>query len=92
MPAISVATLPLLLLPLIIPAVIAYFAQIRPKRRREREAAALQQALRVGDRVVTISGLHGTVAGLTPTTVELKACPNSVHRYDRTSVIRLAQS
>ena len=40
-----------------------YFLLIRPQQRRQREPAALQQAIEVGDEVMTTSGLYGFVTG-----------------------------
>lgn len=47
---------------LLIP-VAMYFLLIRPQRRRMREQQALQDALAVGDDIVTTSGIYGTITG-----------------------------
>ncbi len=47
---------------LLIP-VAMYFLLIRPQRRRQREQMALQQAIEIGDEVMTTSGLYGFVTG-----------------------------
>lgn len=47
---------------LLIP-VAMYFLLIRPQRRRQREQVALQQAIEIGDEVMTTSGLYGFVTG-----------------------------
>ena len=47
---------------LLIP-VAMYFLLIRPQRRRQREQIALQQAIEIGDEVMTTSGLYGFVTG-----------------------------
>ncbi|MFF5497805.1 preprotein translocase subunit YajC [Streptomyces aquilus] len=90
MPDISASLIPFLLVPLAIPAVLAYFFQVRPNRRRAHAIAVLQSGLHVGDRIVTHSGLHATVHALTTDTVDLEVRPGSIHRYDRTTVIRLS--
>ncbi|MEH0578007.1 preprotein translocase subunit YajC [Streptomyces sp. B21-108] len=92
MPAISLSTLPLLLVPLAIPAVIAYFAQVRPRRNLARELTALRQGLRVGDRVVTCGGIHATVSGLASGTVHLDVAPGMTHECDRDAVMRVLRS
>ncbi|MDO8362852.1 MAG: preprotein translocase subunit YajC [Actinomycetota bacterium] len=43
--------------------VAMYFLLIRPQRRRQRETAALQQTIEVGDEIMTTSGLYGFVTG-----------------------------
>lgn len=40
-----------------------YFLMIRPQRRRQREQVAMQQAIEVGDEIMTTSGLYGFVTG-----------------------------
>ena len=40
-----------------------YFLLIRPQRRRQRDAVALQSSIEVGDEVMTISGIYGFVTG-----------------------------
>jgi preprotein translocase subunit YajC len=54
--------LPSLIIFMLIP-VAMYFLLIRPQRRRQREAVALQSAIEVGDEVMTTSGLYGFVTG-----------------------------
>ena len=49
-------------LPMIIVIVLLYFMMIRPQKKREKEVQNMQNALKVGDKVVTIGGLVGKVA------------------------------
>lgn len=41
-----------------------YFLAIRPQRRRQLEMQKMRDALKPGDQVVTVGGLHGTVTDL----------------------------
>jgi len=41
--------------------VAMYFLLIRPQRRRQREQIAMQQAVQVGDEVMTTSGIYGFI-------------------------------
>jgi preprotein translocase subunit YajC len=52
--------LPSLIIFMLIP-VAMYFLLIRPQRRRQREAVALQSAIDVGDEVMTTSGVYGFI-------------------------------
>ncbi len=67
-----------LLLPLLFIAVLA-IPLILGSRRQKRalaEAQRLQDSLTVGDRVMTTSGLHGTIAGTADaTSVDLEIAP-----------------
>ncbi|AMA72156.1 MULTISPECIES: preprotein translocase subunit YajC [Aneurinibacillus] len=40
---------------------IFYFLLIRPNQKRQKQRNAMLAALKKGDRVVTIGGLHGTI-------------------------------
>lgn len=51
-------------LPFILIFAIIYFFMIRPQSKRQREKQQMLDALKKGDKVVTIGGIHGTIAGL----------------------------
>ena len=51
-------------LPFILILAIMYFLMIRPQAKRQKEKQRMLGALKKGDRVVTIGGIHGTVSGL----------------------------
>ena len=61
------------ILPLIVGIfAIFYFLLIRPQQKQRRERETLLRAVKKGDRVVTTSGMHGTVVGLDEHTVTLR--------------------
>lgn len=49
------------MLPMILLVVVLYFIMIRPQRKKEKELKAQIDAMRVGDKVVTIGGICGKV-------------------------------
>ena len=49
------------ILPLVLIIVLLYFMMIRPQRKREKEAKAMVNAMKIGDKVVTIGGIAGKV-------------------------------
>ena len=51
-------------LPLIAIVVIFYFLLIRPQTKKSREHKMLLSTLRKGDKVVTNSGMYGTIVGM----------------------------
>ncbi len=59
------------LLPLILIFVVFYFLLILPQQRRQKQHQKLLGALQKGDRVVTSSGIHGTVVNVKERTVIL---------------------
>lgn len=56
--------LPLQLLPLVAIGVAAYLLLFRPERERARKQQAMLGGLKKNDRVVTSSGIYGTVAAV----------------------------
>ena len=43
--------------------VVLYFIMIRPEKKRKKEAEELRSSIKVGDSIVTIGGICGTVLG-----------------------------
>lgn len=72
---------------LLIP-VAMYFLLIRPQRRRQREQAALQSGIDVGDEVMTTSGLYGFITGFDGDIVWLEIDDNVQIRVARAAVQR----
>lgn len=63
-PAQPAPPLPLQLLPLVAIGVAAYLLLFRPERERVRKQQAMLGGLKKNDRVVTSSGIYGTVAAV----------------------------
>ena len=59
---------------------------VRPQRRQMAAHRALVASLRVGDDVMTSSGIYGTVRGLDDVTVELEVSPDVVLRVARGAI------
>jgi preprotein translocase subunit YajC len=57
-------------------SVIMYFFMIRPQQKKQKEQQSYVDALKVGDKVVTIGGLHGTVVSVRDKTVVLEVDAN----------------
>ena len=57
------------LLPLVLIFVVFYFLLILPQQRRQKKHQKLLEALDKGDRVITSSGIHGTIANVKERTV-----------------------
>jgi preprotein translocase subunit YajC len=62
---------------------------VRGQQRRSQEAAQLAASLRVGQDVITTSGVYGTIAGLDDVTVTLLVAPGVEIRFDRRAVGRV---
>jgi len=57
---------------------IFYFLLILPQQRRQKKWAAMLDALKTGDKVVTSGGLRGTIMALKDDSVHLRVPPNNL--------------
>jgi preprotein translocase subunit YajC len=73
-------------LPLIAIVFIFYFLIIRPQNKKRKETEKMLAALKKGDRVVTIGGLHGTVQSVKDSTVIIKVDDNVKLEFLRSAV------
>ena len=73
-------------LPIIILFAIFYFLLIRPQQKKAKEHKEMVAALRKGQRVVTSSGIYGTVQSIDDTTVGLEIADNVKVKMVRTNV------
>ncbi|MFM7769139.1 MAG: preprotein translocase subunit YajC [Bacteroidota bacterium] len=51
--------------------IIMYFFMIRPQMKKAKEAKKFQESIAVGDKVMTLGGIHGKVLEVDETTVVL---------------------
>ena len=65
-----------MLLPILGMLLIFYFLMIRPQQKRQKEVQKMLSGIKKGDRVVTASGLYGTVAGIKDDVVVLQIADN----------------
>jgi len=71
---------------------IFYFLLIRPQQKQRKDRERMLDALKKGDRVVTSSGLHGTIVGMNEQTIVLKVTDQGVKlEFDRSAVGRVAE-
>ena len=58
--------------PFILMFVVIYFFMIRPQQKRAKNEKAFESEIKVGDRIVTKSGIHGKIAELADTTIVIE--------------------
>ena len=78
--------------PIIVLALLAVMLFVLPARQRKRmqaQAQAMQDSLTIGTPVMTTSGLHGTVAALGETTVDLEIAPGVVVTFARPAILEI---
>lgn len=79
-------------LPLILMFAIFYFLLIRPQQKRQKQRNAMLAALKKGDQVITIGGIHGTIADLDEDTVTLRVSENVKLKFDRNAINSVRES
>ena len=70
---------------------IFYFIVLRPQQRQKADRERMLAAIKKGDRVVTTSGLHGTVTGLGEHTITLRVADQVKLEFDRGSIGRVVE-
>jgi preprotein translocase subunit YajC len=74
------------LLPFILIFILFYFLLILPQQRRQKKHKAMLESLKKGDRVVTTSGILGTVMNISKEVVTLQVADNVKIRVLRDSI------
>ena len=75
------------LLPMVLIIVMLYFMMIRPQRKKEKALRAMIDALKVGDKVVTIGGICGKISKIKDNYVILET--GNVGTPDEKSFIKM---
>lgn len=65
-------------LPIVAIFAVFYFLLIRPQQKRQKELQATISSLKNGDRVVTNSGIRGTIVGLKDDSIVLRIPPDQI--------------
>lgn len=75
-------------LPFILIIVIMYFLMIRPQQKKQKDKQRMIDALKKGDNVITLGGVHGKVTGFTDNekTVIIKVDDKVKLNVDRTAI------
>ncbi|MEX2457563.1 MAG: preprotein translocase subunit YajC [Actinomycetota bacterium] len=76
------------LLPLLLLVAVFYFLLIRPQQRRMRQQRSLIASLDVGDEVLTIGGMFGTITGVDDEAFDVEISPGTRVRLLKSAVAR----
>jgi preprotein translocase subunit YajC len=74
---------------LVLLGAMMYFLIARPQRQRARRHQELVESLEVGDEVVTIGGLFGTIESLGDDSLELRVDSTTTLRFVKSAVARV---
>lgn len=70
---------------------LMYLLFIRPQSKRRKQAEQMQRELGVGDKIITIGGLYGTVTSADDDSVNLEISPGVTARYSRQAIARVVE-
>jgi preprotein translocase subunit YajC len=65
---------------------IFYFLIIRPQNKKQKETQKMLSALKKGDKVVTIGGVHGTIQSVKESSVIVKVDENTKIEFSRSAI------
>jgi preprotein translocase subunit YajC len=74
------------LLPLLLMFGIMYFLVIMPQQRQRKKVQEMLGAIKNGDKVITTSGIYGTINGIDGDTIILKIADNVKIRVSRAAI------
>lgn len=77
------------LVPFVLIFVIFYFLLILPQQKKQKQQRTMLDALKKGDKVITASGIWGTVTNLGKDTVTLQIADNTKIKMQREHISRL---
>jgi len=65
---------------------IFYFLIIRPQNKKQKEAKKMLSALKKGDKVVSIGGIHGTVVSVKEQSTVVKVDDNTKLEFSKSAI------
>lgn len=75
-----------LFLPFLLVFIVFYFFIIRPQKKREDTRKSMIEAVKKGDRIVTIGGVHGTVTKVDDDSVLAQVDDTVKLRFDKNAI------
>ena len=78
--------------PMLAIIVIFYFFLIRPQNKKQKEIEKMIAALKKGDKVITIGGIHGVVSSVKEKTIIVKVDDNAKIEFNRTAIATVQKS
>jgi len=72
--------------PIIILVLFFYFLLYRPQKQAQKKRDAMLAALKVGDEIITLGGMHGKITAIDEKTVTLRAADNVNIVFERSAI------
>ena len=73
-------------LPFVAIIAIFYFLIIRPQNKKQKETQRMLSALKKGDKIVTIGGVHGTIQSVKESSVIVRVDDNTKIEFSRSAI------
>ena len=77
------------LVPFVLIFVLFYFLLILPQQKKQKQQKSMLEALKKGDKIITSSGIWGTVTNMGKDTVTLQVADNTKVKIQRDYIARL---
>ena len=74
------------ILPFVAIVAIFYFLILRPQNKKQKETQKMLSALKKGDRVVTVGGIHGVIQSVKDNTVIVRVDENVKLEFNRAAI------
>lgn len=72
-------------LPIILMFVVVYFLMIRPQQQKAKKEKEFEAAVKVGDKIITKSGIHGKIAELYDDSVVIETMAGKI-KMERSAI------
>ena len=73
-------------IPFILIFVIFYFLLIRPQKQKQKKLQLQVDAMRPGDKVITLGGIHGLITGIKKQSVTVKVDNNTKIEFEKSAI------
>jgi preprotein translocase subunit YajC len=80
------------LIPFALIIAIFYFLIIRPQNKKQKETQRMLSALKKGDKIVTIGGIHGVIQSVKEASVVVKVDENTKVEFSRSAISTVVTS
>jgi preprotein translocase subunit YajC len=70
---------------------IFYFMMIRPQQKRQKERQNLMKSMGIGDRVISIGGIHGVITRLDDATITIRVDETNELTFEKTAINRVVE-
>jgi preprotein translocase subunit YajC len=77
--------------PFILIIAIFYFLIIRPQNKKQKETQKMLSALKKGDRIITVGGVHGVISTVRESSVVVKVDENTKIEFSRSAIATVSE-